>query len=449
MSSGSSTGRPCPSCGRVVPHRVSVCHCGAKVPPAGKVASNNAADGSSAARGTGLLVVALLAGLVLLGTWILRPTRTAAPEAIVESPLPIRLGAETPAESPPLPNPPRRAEPSSKDEPDEHDREPDTPEPSIEDMVGRVNPAVVLIETPTGRGSGFFVTPDTILTNVHVVGFQNTVTVRSIRGDSVPARVTSVSSDVDIAILKIARPRSDQETVSLGSALDARVGQEVIAIGSALGTLQNTVTRGIVSGVRQAGGATLIQTDAAVNPGNSGGPLLTRDGTVIGITTMGYAGRQGLNFAVAADHAQAALDGRPNGPLVVSGDNLEGLSPQVRSESEQRRAASEEAYEQTLAGLARQAEALDRFWERFRTSCFAGMPEGRFDREWFAIYESDVHGAAVPGCAEWLVDVRREADTIRQTLSAAEETARRADVYPGFRRDVRRKYRLDYPGWSR
>ena len=65
-------------------------------------------------------------------------------------------------------------------------------------------------------------------------------------------------------------------------------GQEIIVIGSALGTLQNSVSRGIVSGLRASGGATLVQTDAAANPGNSGGPMLDRNGTVIGITTMGY-----------------------------------------------------------------------------------------------------------------------------------------------------------------
>ncbi len=72
--------------------------------------------------------------------------------------------------------------------------------------------------------------------------------------------------------------------------------------------LQNTVTRGIVSAVRQVGPVTLVQTDAAVNPGNSGGPVLDREGMVIGIATMAVkAGLgQGLSFAVAIDHATAA-----------------------------------------------------------------------------------------------------------------------------------------------
>jgi len=314
-------------------------------------------------------------------------------------------------------------------------------------MVSRVIPAVVLVETPNGRGSGFFVGPDTIVTNVHVVGLNNSVTVRAAGGKTIRARVASLSEDFDIAVLKVADPQLDQPTIPLGSARDARVGQEVIAIGSALGTLQNTVTRGIVSGVRQSGTATLVQTDAAVNPGNSGGPLLTRAGTVIGITTMGYTDHQGLNFAVAADHARDVLEDRTTPSLTAAAtDALKDLSPAVASATDQRRAASAADYDRALAALARHADALDDYWERFRTSCYAGLPQDRWDREWFVVYQEVVEGAAVPGCGSWLADVKKRAWTIRSAAVEAEETARRADVYPGVRRDTRRKYRLDYPG---
>ena len=96
----------------------------------------------------------------------------------------------------------------------------------------------------------------------------------------------------------------------MASAQSLKPGQEIVVIGSALGTLQNSVSRGIVSGLRSAGGATLVQTDAAVNPGNSGGPMLDRSGAVVGITTMGYKNAEGLNFGVAIDHARDLLEGR-------------------------------------------------------------------------------------------------------------------------------------------
>ena len=104
----------------------------------------------------------------------------------------------------------------------------------------------------------------------------------------------------------------EQPVLSMGSVSHARVGQEVIAVGSALGVLSNTVTRGIVSAIRQVGNITLIQTDAAINPGNSGGPLVDRSGLVIGVNSLAVAAQagQGLAFAVAIDHATDLLDGQ-------------------------------------------------------------------------------------------------------------------------------------------
>ena len=107
--------------------------------------------------------------------------------------------------------------------------------------------------------------PYTLLTNVHVVTSNASVTIRQANGSTAAARVAALSSDFDLAVLKIQNPSANQATIPLGSIATARVGQEVIAIGSALGVLQNTVTRGIVSGMRQIGTATLVQTDAALD----------------------------------------------------------------------------------------------------------------------------------------------------------------------------------------
>ena len=120
--------------------------------------------------------------------------------------------------------------------------------------------------------------------------------------------------EFDIAIVRDQQPRSESADADDGIGHAARApGQEVIALGTPLG-LQNTVTRGIVSAVREVGGVTLVQTDAAINPGNSGGPLLDRTGAVIGITTMGMrsAVAQGLSFA-RRDRARAEPARRPAG----------------------------------------------------------------------------------------------------------------------------------------
>src|SRR5262249_10916183 len=140
-------------------------------------------------------------------------------------------------------------------------------------------------------------------------------------GATKPARVESTAPEFDIAVLRVAGTAATQPTLALGSAARARAGQEVIVLGTPMG-LQNTVTRGIVSAMRQRGVVTLVQTDAAINPGNSGGPLLDRDGNVLGIATMSVkAGvAQGLSFAVAIDHAQELLAGRHtplNGPAAA------------------------------------------------------------------------------------------------------------------------------------
>src|SRR5205814_5151150 len=156
---------------------------------------------------------------------------------------------------------------------------------SIEDVVSAALPAVASIDTGTGRGSGFFVRPDLVVTNNHVIEGQNSVTLQA-GGNKYTARVMSASPAIDLALLQVFNPNPQQPTLRLGSAASARPGEEVIAIGYALGALSNTVTRGIVSALRQAGSVTLIQTDAAINPGNSGGPLLDRTGTVIGINSM-------------------------------------------------------------------------------------------------------------------------------------------------------------------
>jgi hypothetical protein len=313
-------------------------------------------------------------------------------------------------------------------------------------------PAVVLVEAAGSRGSGFFVAPDTLLTNVHVVGRNSSVTIRRSSGPTLTARVEATAPEVDIAVLKISPADERQPTLSLGSTADARLGQEVFAIGSALGLLENTLTRGIVSGVRRTGTATLVQTDAAVNPGNSGGPLIDRTGRVLGIITMGFTERQGLNFAVGIDDARAVLGGSPR-PVALQAPasaEIRGLAPTIDSDTDQTRNEGQRAYEAALTQLARRGDALDRSWREFRGSCYEGRVGGAFDREWFALFDQRaMQGAVPPGCGGWFGDMQREATGVRDGVIAAEEAARRSGVFPGVRRDMRRRYRLDHPGWER
>jgi len=161
-----------------------------------------------------------------------------------------------------------------------------------------------------GSGSGFVFTPDgLVLTNSHVVHNHPVVEVVTPQGSSFAATVVGDDPHTDIALLKI-DPRASLASVTLGSSRNLRVGQLVIAIGNPIG-YESTVTAGVVSALGRSLRSTtgrlidsVIQTDAALNPGNSGGPLLDAMGRVVGVNTAIIAGAQGICFATSIDSAQ-------------------------------------------------------------------------------------------------------------------------------------------------
>lgn len=321
---------------------------------------------------------------------------------------------------------------------------------NLESLVQRVLPAMVQVESSSGRGSAFFVAPDTMLTNAHVVSGNSSVTLRFANGESASARVATLNSEFDVAVLKAWNPRSNQVVIPLSPQETPPAGQEVIAIGSPLG-MQNTVTRGIISGLRQIGPVTFLQTDAALNPGNSGGPLLDRKGVAVGINTSSIQQAQGLNFAVAIGHAKAIVEGRPpaSGVRVPHAESsvqrLEATGP---TESDRQRQVGTQRYELTLARIAARVANLDNQWERFKARSFEGRILGSYEHGWFALWEKDaIQGKVRVGHEGVQEELRRNADEIRSQMVAAEEEARRADVYPGVRRELRQKYRLESSRW--
>ena len=189
-------------------------------------------------------------------------------------------------------------------------------------VTERVGPAVVRVETGTktpdarsrgGLGSGIVISPDgLVLTNSHVVGSSRQIRLRDVEGIVTDARVLGVDPDTDLALLRADGAR-DLRYASLGNSRNLRRGQLVVAIGNPLG-FESTVTAGVVSAlgrsIRSVSGRTIedvIQTDAALNPGNSGGPLVSSAGEVIGINTAIINGAQGICFAVASNTAQFVL----------------------------------------------------------------------------------------------------------------------------------------------
>jgi S1-C subfamily serine protease len=189
-------------------------------------------------------------------------------------------------------------------------------------VTERVGPAVVRVETGAktpggpargGLGSGIVISPDgLVLTNSHVVGSSRQIRLQDIEGVVTDARVLGVDPDTDLALLRADGAR-DLRYASLGNSRNLRRGQLVVAIGNPLG-FESTVTAGVVSAlgrsIRSVSGRTIedvIQTDAALNPGNSGGPLVSAAGEVIGINTAIISGAQGICFAVASNTAQFVL----------------------------------------------------------------------------------------------------------------------------------------------
>jgi len=181
---------------------------------------------------------------------------------------------------------------------------------SVSSVVEHVGPAVCLIEVHNGKkgghGSGFAIAPDgLVITNSHVVHHATHVVAHFPDGRKFAARLIGEDPTSDIALLRI--DAGDVPFVALGQSGALRVGQIAIAIGNPLG-FQATVTAGVVSALGRALPSSrgrmiddVIQTDAALNPGNSGGPLLNSRAEVIGVNTAIIPGAQGICFAVAAD----------------------------------------------------------------------------------------------------------------------------------------------------
>jgi S1-C subfamily serine protease len=195
---------------------------------------------------------------------------------------------------------------------------------AVIDVVDRVGPAVVRLavrngdparpgQSRGGSGSGVIVAPDgLILTNSHVAGAASRIEVTTAYGQDLHARLVGDDPDTDLALIRIDEPAT-LPSARLGDSKRLKRGQLVIAIGNPLG-FESTVTTGVVSALgrslRSRNGRLIddvIQTDAALNPGNSGGPLVSSRGEVVGINTAVIMGAQGICFAVAANTASFVL----------------------------------------------------------------------------------------------------------------------------------------------
>ena len=222
---------------------------------------------------------------------------------------------------------------------------------AVTDIVERVAPAVVHLEgvvpapprrrrdgqrgtrPPTASGSGFVFAPDGfVLTNSHVVERATRIWATTADGSRCHAELVGADPDTDLAVVRV--DGSGFATAPFGDSSRLRPGQLVVAIGNPLG-FESTVTAGIVSALGRTMRAqsgrlidSVIQTDAALNPGNSGGPLVSSRGEVVGVNTAIIAGAHGICFAVPSSTAQLVIpqlirDGRVRRAFIgVSGQSV-------------------------------------------------------------------------------------------------------------------------------
>jgi S1-C subfamily serine protease len=176
------------------------------------------------------------------------------------------------------------------------------------DLIQSLIKSCVTVKSDDGFGSGFFITNEgLIITNSHVINQSKSISVVLENGIEVTAELIFEDEDSDLALIKI--KGKGFTPVALGNSDEARVGIEVTAIGTPrLEELNQTVTKGILSGKRNFDGRAFLQTDASINGGNSGGPLFNETGEVIGINTYKIRGAEGLNLSIPINVALDRLN---------------------------------------------------------------------------------------------------------------------------------------------
>jgi S1-C subfamily serine protease len=175
----------------------------------------------------------------------------------------------------------------------------------IEDAIK----SVVTIKTNLGQGSGFFITDEGyVVTNEHVIDGVTAAVIVTYDGETHTVTLIGKDVNMDIALLKI--NDTSYPRLTLGNSNDVQVGEKVIAIGNPLG-LQFSVSEGIVSAIHREGDNGInayIQTDASLNPGNSGGPLIDKEGEAIGINNFKVSGSESLGFALESNYIKETIN---------------------------------------------------------------------------------------------------------------------------------------------
>ncbi len=203
------------------------------------------------------------------------------------------------------------------------------------------------------QGSGVVVAPHLIVSNCHVVGGSKQATVEHM-GEAVQATVISFDTEHDLCL--ISAPQIEARPINLGSSTKVSIGEPVFAVGAPQG-LNNTISEGIVSGLRSIDSAKLIQTTAAISHGSSGGGLFNQYGNLIGITTLYLADSQQLNFAVPAEWVSDLVANRNRSGRFASSPQTASAASHTSDSGDQAAADAAQAAADAAAAAADAAQA--------------------------------------------------------------------------------------------
>lgn len=294
----------------------------------------------------------------------------------------------------------------------------------LPELVKRIKPSSVAIETydsrgnSVSRGSGFFIAPDRVITNRHVIEKSSRVEIHLVDGKKFPAKgVLAIDGEGDLALLQVDLPPALAAALPISKSVPQE-GESIVVVGNPFG-LEGSVSNGIVSAVREISGyGKIIQITAPISPGSSGSPVVNMYGQVIGVATLQAAEGQSLNFAVPAERI-----------LQLKVSELQTVSTLAATTQKNKRAAAERLYSQGVALLSRDdfARALPFFEKAAETDPAyaeawyqAGFSYGILGRHADALKASKQAAKLRPEWAETYVNIGASSYALGQYKEAAD-----------------------------
>lgn len=259
---------------------------------------------------------------------------------------------------------------------------------TISQLAERILPAIVVVNTATGNGSGVIVDDSGVVaTNYHVIEDSTNVSIELQNGDVFQnIGVISIDQIKDIALLKI--DGFDLPTAEFGNSNSVSIGEDVLVMGAPRG-MEQTVTRGIVSAIRDSGkGHRLIQTDAAISPGSSGGGMFNSEGELIGLTVSYLGDAQNINFVIPINYVRGMFSTTVKYPLLELADRNETKNAIINSASTSN--SLDEIMAQINAQYEDGFEKIDDSWYLFDDDFVLWSKEISNNIAFTQLYDSDL-----------------------------------------------------------